>query len=128
MVSSSIPARVPSSASTDTLCWCANSATCLLIFMFSSNGSLLASIMTDEKPISIARLHMSKLPPWSRCNAILLFGVMFAPRIIPISMSSPIYFKADSDTAKITGLFARWAASSIAVNVSMLYKLNAGIA
>ena len=88
--------------------------------MFSSNGNLLASIMTDENPNLIAWAHDSKDEPWSRCRAICSSGRMFAPRIMPISISSPMYFNADSDTAKITGLCVSRAAARIAFNVSML--------
>lgn len=43
-------------------------------------------------------------------------------------MSVPMYFNADSDTARIIGLLQMCAASSAAVKVSILYMLNAGMA
>ena len=72
--SSSMPDKVPSSASTLTLCLWASSTTVLEILTFSLNGSLLASIMTDEKPISMACRHVSMQVPWSRCSAICSSG------------------------------------------------------
>lgn len=120
MFSSSIPANVPSSDSTDTLNLCAYSVTRLVISMLVLNGCLLASIITDENPKSIACLHASNVDPWSKCRAIFSSAEIFEPDINAINISSPMYFNADSDTAKITGLCFVRTASKIAVNVSIL--------
>jgi len=62
-MSSSSPPTTPSSASTDTPFACAYSTTVFVISMFSARGLDEASIMTDEKPASIAFLQFSKLVP-----------------------------------------------------------------
>ena len=91
-----------------------------MISAFSANGCLLASIITDENPRSIACLHASKVAPWSKCRAICSVGEIFAPDINDINISSPMYFNADSDTANIMGLCVVRAASIIDDNVSIL--------
>ena len=68
--SSSIPASLPSSASTTTPLLWAYSTTCLVRAIFSSNGNLEPSIITDVNPSSTHFLHISKSSPWSRWRQI----------------------------------------------------------
>ena len=63
LTSSSIPANFPSSASTTTPFECAYSTTFLVKAMFSSKSYFEPSIITDEKPLSIHILHVSKSGP-----------------------------------------------------------------
>lgn len=128
MFSSSIPDRIPNSDSTDTSRACAYRTMFAVAFIFSDKSRLLKSNMTLEKPMFIACMHDSTDVPWSKCRAICSVGVIFAPAIIPINMSSPMYFNADSEIAIITGDLVRRAADIIAEIVSMLYALNAGTA
>ena len=66
LTSSSIPAKVPISASTVTFLKCAYSTTFLVSATFSSYGLLDISIITDVYPASIHSLAISKLAPWSK--------------------------------------------------------------
>ncbi len=51
----------------------AYSTTLRVSSMFFSNGWCEASIMTEEKPVSMQDLHSSNVSPWSRCRAKLSF-------------------------------------------------------
>lgn len=113
VVSSSIPDKMPNSDSTDTSRACAYRTMFAVAVMFSSMSRLLKSSMTLEKPMFIACMHDSIDDPWSKCRAICSFGVIFNPPIIPISISSPIYFNADSEIATMTGLLVKRAADTI---------------
>lgn len=126
--SSSIPANTPSSDSTVAPRACAYRTTFAVAVAFSSISRLLKSSITLENPMFNACIHDSTDDPWSRCNVICSFCWILRPAIIPISISSPIYFNADSEIATMTGLWLRRAADTIAWIVSILYALNAGTA
>ena len=66
----SLAPMVPSSPSTDSPTACAVSVTFLEIAMFSSNGSIDPSIITEVKPYWMAVRISSYLPPWSQWMAI----------------------------------------------------------
>ena len=68
--------------------------------MFSSNGNLEPSIITDEKPPSIQALRISKSAPWSKRNAIGTVVVLVVYHImIAIGKRTGTIAKDDPDVA-----------------------------
>ena len=95
--------------------------------MFSSITYAELSIITEEKPASIAALQLSKEEPWSKCNAtgtVMFIVSIKASTIADTTLTPPMYFPAPSETPKITGDFSASAASNTDCVHSRLLMLN----
>ena len=115
---SSIPASLPSSASTETLFGWAIATTFLVTAMFSSYFRKLPSIMTLEKPAWTHLAAVSKSSPWSRCMLIGTGESCAAVLASPTMYGKPAYFMTLGVIARMTGDFSSAAASATAVRLS----------
>ncbi len=96
--------------------------------MVLPSASRLPSIITDEKPRSIAPLHTAGLWPWSWCITSGTSGqVSIAAWIRCLMKASPAYFRAPALACRITGAPTSAAAPITACTCSRLLTLKAGI-